>query len=166
MSYPTTGSFPIHQELLSVVRDNSALLGMFPPRWRWLADPWLRSVDPVLSSPSPLITLSTLDVLSLRSVGPPTVPRRESPAPRRIQSFAFRGSSVDECMPATGAAGGNLNYEFSTAATMISMQSVQILLNMVKKLLKVSRRPLSVVLQKTFNVICKLAIIVSGLALQ
>ena len=69
-------------------------------------------------------------------------------------------------MPATGAAGGNLNYEFSTAATMISMQSVQILLNMVKKLLKVSRRPLSVVLQKTFNVICKLAIIVSGLALQ
>ena len=26
---------------------------------------------------------------------------------RRIQSFAFRGSSVDECMPATGAAGGN-----------------------------------------------------------
>ena len=36
-------------------------------------------------------------------------------------------------MPATGAAGGNLNYEFSTAATMISMQSVQILLNMVKK---------------------------------
>ncbi len=133
MKYPTTGSFPIHQELLSVVRDNSALLGMFPPRWRWLADPWLRSVDPVLSSPSPLITLSTLDVLSLRSVGPPTVPRRESPAPRRIQSFAFRGSSVDECMPATGAAGGNLNYEFSTAATMISMQSVQILLNMVKK---------------------------------
>ena len=133
MSYPTTGSFPIHQELLSVVRDNSALLGMFPPRWRWLADPWLRSVDPVLSSPSPLITLSTLDVLSLRSVRPPTVPRRESPAPRRIQSFAFRGSSVDECMPATGAAGGNLNYEFSTAATMISMQSVQILLNMVKK---------------------------------
>ena len=118
---------------MSVVRDNSALLGMFPPRWRWLADPWLRSVDPVLSSPSPLITLSTLDVLSLRSVGPPTVPRRESPAPRRIQSFAFRGSSVDECMPATGAAGGNLNYEFSTAATMISMQSVQILLNMVKK---------------------------------
>ena len=133
MKYPTTGSFPIHQELLSVVRDNSALLGMFPPRWRWLADPWLRSVDPVLSSPSPLITLSTLDVLSLRSVGPPTVPRRESPAPRRIQSFAFRGSSVDECVPATGAAGGNLNYEFSTAATMISMQSVQILLNMVKK---------------------------------
>ena len=133
MSYPTTGSFPIHQELLSVVRDNSALLGMFPPRWRWLADPWLRSVDPVLSSPSPLITLSTLDVLSLRSVRPPTVPRRESPAPRRIQSFAFRGSSVDECVPATGAAGGNLNYEFSTAATMISMQSVQILLNMVKK---------------------------------
>lgn len=133
MKYPTTGSFPIHQELLSVVRDNSALLGMFPPRWRWLADPWLRSVDPVLSSPSPLITLSTLDVLSLRSVRPPTVPRRESPAPRRIQSFAFRGSSVDECMPATGAAGGNLNYEFSTAATMISMQSVQILLNMVKK---------------------------------
>ena len=118
---------------MSVVRDNSALLGMFPPRWRWLADPWLRSVDPVLSSPSPLITLSTLDVLSLRSVGPPTVPRRESPAPRRIQSFAFRGSSVDECVPATGAAGGNLNYEFSTAATMISMQSVQILLNMVKK---------------------------------
>ena len=133
MSYPTTGSFPIHQELLSVVRDNSALLGMFPPRWRWLADLWLRSADPVLSSPSPLITLSTLDVLSLRSVRPPTVPRRESPAPRRIQSFAFRGSSVDECMPATGAAGGNLNYEFSTAATMISMQSVQILLNMVKK---------------------------------
>ena len=34
---------------------------------------------------------------------------------------------------------GILNYEFSTAATMIPMQSVQILLNMVKKLLRVRR---------------------------
>ena len=51
---------------------------------------------------------------------------------RRIQSFAFRRLSVDWRMPATGATGGNLNYEFSTAAAMIPMQGVQILLNMVK----------------------------------
>ena len=121
---------------------------------------------PVLPSPSPLITLPTSDVLPLRSVGPPTVTRRESPPFVGFKVLPLGVRVLTSACLRLARQVGILNYEFSTAATMIPMQSVQILLNMVKKLLRVRRQPLSVVLLKNFNGICKLAIIVSGLALQ
>ena len=88
---------------------------------------------PVLPSPSRLITLSTSDVLPLRSVGPPTVTRRESPPFVGFKVLPLGVRVLTSACLRLARQVGILNYEFSTAATMIPMQSVQILLNMVKK---------------------------------